>query len=128
MSPHQPQMFYPVTNQDIIIEKGDIIASRCTINSMEKTKVTLTGLVMKFIEIDVLLNFLCLKIIECDTKMKCMHPIFAFFLEQSNINANVNSKVCILSDVLHRLHRSAKRRLLLHGRQSFQMDASHRNR
>ena len=44
MSPHQPQMFYPVTNSDMIVQKGDIIAARCTINSMERNQVTRTGL------------------------------------------------------------------------------------
>lgn len=43
MSPHQPQMFYPVTNKDMIVENGDIIAARCTINSMERNSVTRTG-------------------------------------------------------------------------------------
>ena len=33
MSPHQPQMFYPVTNSDIIVQKGDIIAARCTMKN-----------------------------------------------------------------------------------------------
>ena len=43
MSPHQPQAFYPVTNKDVIIEQKDVIASRCTINSMERDEVTFTG-------------------------------------------------------------------------------------
>ncbi len=48
MSPHQPQMFYPVTNKDMIVENGDIIEARCTINSMERNSVTRTGLVNNY--------------------------------------------------------------------------------
>ena len=43
MSPYQPQMFYKVTNKNHIIQPDDIIASRCTINSMNRNEVTFTG-------------------------------------------------------------------------------------
>jgi len=43
MSPHQPQQFYPVTNKNVIVRKGDILATRCTANSMERTELTLIG-------------------------------------------------------------------------------------
>jgi len=43
MSPHQPQAFYPVTSKDIVVGHNDLIAARCTINSMDRDEITYTG-------------------------------------------------------------------------------------
>jgi len=43
MSPNQPQQFYQVSKRDQIIQKGDILAARCTADSSNLTGVTLTG-------------------------------------------------------------------------------------
>ncbi len=63
MSPRQPQVrfivilnlnsfiqifhlfkaFYPVTNKNQVVEKGDFLASRCTANSMARNYTTATG-------------------------------------------------------------------------------------
>ncbi|XP_013388054.2 peptidylglycine alpha-hydroxylating monooxygenase-like [Lingula anatina] len=43
MSPQQPQMFYNVTNPGIDIRKGDILASRCTMNSTSREHITEIG-------------------------------------------------------------------------------------
>lgn len=43
MSPKQPEQFYPVTNEDVIVKRGDILASRCTCDSSNRTTTLWTG-------------------------------------------------------------------------------------
>ena len=40
-SPQLPQMFYPATNQDITINKGDILAARCTMYNFRDHSVSI---------------------------------------------------------------------------------------
>jgi len=40
-SPQLPQMFYPVTNQGIQINKGDVLAARCTMYNFKDHKVSI---------------------------------------------------------------------------------------
>lgn len=40
--PLEPQMFYPVENQDLTIEKGDILAARCTMHNF-RNRITFIG-------------------------------------------------------------------------------------
>ncbi|CAL1536096.1 unnamed protein product [Lymnaea stagnalis] len=43
MSPQLPQTFYPVSHPGMDIREGDILASRCTMNSMSRDDVTKIG-------------------------------------------------------------------------------------
>ncbi|KAI8777317.1 peptidylglycine alpha-hydroxylating monooxygenase [Biomphalaria glabrata] len=43
MSPQLPQTFYPVTNPGMDIRYGDVLVSRCTMNSMARAEVTNIG-------------------------------------------------------------------------------------
>lgn len=43
MSPQLPQMFYEVSNPGMEIKKGDELAARCTMNSMDRDDVTYFG-------------------------------------------------------------------------------------
>lgn len=43
MSPQQPETFYPVTDPAIEIERGDMIAARCIMNSRERDHPTAIG-------------------------------------------------------------------------------------
>jgi len=46
MSPQQPQMFYQVSHSGMSIQEGDIIAARCTMNSVSRTENTIIGQVV----------------------------------------------------------------------------------
>ena len=39
-SPQLPQMFYPATNKNVKINKGDILAARCTMYNFRDHKVS----------------------------------------------------------------------------------------
>ncbi|XP_046357218.2 peptidylglycine alpha-hydroxylating monooxygenase-like [Haliotis rufescens] len=43
MSPQLPQTFYNVTTPNISIRRGDILAARCTMNSMQREEYTMIG-------------------------------------------------------------------------------------
>ncbi|XP_076444225.1 peptidylglycine alpha-hydroxylating monooxygenase-like [Babylonia areolata] len=43
MSPQRPQTFYNITSPGVEVHKGDILASRCTFNSMSRANVTKIG-------------------------------------------------------------------------------------
>lgn len=43
MSPQRPQTFYNMSTQDLDVQNGDILASRCTFNSMSRNHTTLIG-------------------------------------------------------------------------------------
>lgn len=43
MSPRQPEQYYMATNQDLLLEAGDVIASRCTMSSLSRDTPTFMG-------------------------------------------------------------------------------------
>ncbi|KAK7116717.1 hypothetical protein V1264_002349 [Littorina saxatilis] len=43
MSPQRPQTFYDVTNPGLDVSNGDVLAARCTFNSMNRTQMTQIG-------------------------------------------------------------------------------------
>ncbi|EDO34395.1 predicted protein [Nematostella vectensis] len=45
--PQRPQAFYPVKDKHTEIKAGDVVAGRCTFNSMKKDKTTYIGATMK---------------------------------------------------------------------------------
>jgi len=43
MSPRQPEQYYMATNQDLILRPGDVMAARCTMNSLARNERTYMG-------------------------------------------------------------------------------------
>ena len=48
MSPQQPEMFYDITNPGMDIRHGDVLVSRCTMNSMSRKQSTAIGWVVVY--------------------------------------------------------------------------------